>query len=240
MFQSRYKVVFVTLMANQTFSNSLKALMPSNHAISGLSTPRLHHLSKKTFVNFDIFKKGLDLGKDAIRSHIHLIQKLDRYFPLLGLLIGLIGLSLQLLIIIFDKQHSRTTKIAASVIFCLLISIAISACLLAVKAPILSGALGIAISFITFLSDGYQFSLNIKKLFSLKKRRQRINELNYRDEKLLRLNELSQKQTQLYAQLKVELNRLLKESAKDNNQDAYTKQLRQTNNLKQSPFQLYH
>lgn len=215
-------------MPNHTFSKILKELQPSHYSLGEIGTPRLHHLSKKTYANFDIFKKALDISKDVIRSHIHLIQKLDRFFPLLGLLIGLVGLSLQLLIIIFDKQHSKNTKIAAGIIFTALIGIACAAFALAVNFPILSGALGIAISFVTFLSDGYQFRLGLKKLFKLKKRREKIYEKAYREEKLQRLQELSKSQEELFNQLKRDLKALLDASGKKDNQQNYSKALEQT------------
>lgn len=212
-------------MGSKTFSNSLKALMPSNFSVANLNVPRIHHLSKKTFINFDIFKKGLDLSKDVIRSHIHLIQKLDRYLPLLGLVIGLTGLSLQLLIIICDKQHSKNTKIAASVIFGGLIMLAVTACMLAVKAPIVSGALGITISFFTFLSDCYHFRLNLKQYFKLKERHKQMSSASYEEEKLARLKALSQQQQVLYKQLKQNLTQLLAETDIDKNQKHYSEQL---------------
>ncbi len=201
------------------FRQALKKIKPNYLLIQQLDELRLYQLSKDTYIKFDIFKKIVDLSKDSIRSQIHLIQKLDKYFPALGLIIGLIALSLQLLIILFDKQHSKATKITAGIIFLGLCGLAGAACALAVSAPILAGALGVAISFVTFLSDLYHFKLGFNRLALFKKRKEQIAKDVYEKEKAQKLLALQTQQKQLYQLLKQQLTMLLKASV-ENNTDA--------------------
>lgn len=167
------------------------------------------HASRQGNFNFEIFKKSVDIGKDLIRTHVQWMSRFNRVLPLVGLIIGLTSFTLQTLILVFDRNRSLPTKIAATFIFLSMTALAIGAFILAESAPMIATGLALAISTLNFSVDIFKFATNLRQYKENKIALSHLNNEKMQKAKQDSKEQLLAEQSQLNADLKQKLNALL-------------------------------